>query len=268
MIKLVAILLIAVLGVLNVACTKTTTYAGKSLSSPRTLSPAAKEKRKQDGLETYVKLGLGYLREGNRGGARLNLLKALETDPRSAAANNGMALLYQLEKDNKLAEEYYRKALKYDANYTAARNNYAVFLLREGKNEAAYKELAQAALDLEYPRRSRVYVSLGLAAMRLGKTEEAVAAWEKSLNLNPSMVPSYIELATVYFDKKDLPRAKRYLTQYEDLAGPRARALWLAVRLEDAFGNKDAVASKALALEKMFPYSQQYLDYKQWSKNQ
>ena len=268
MIKLIAILLIAVLGAFNVACTRTTSYAGKSLSSPLTLTPVEQKKRKQDALATYIQLGLGYLREGNRDGARFHLLKALKADPRSAGANNGMALLYQLEKDNKLAEEYYLNALKYDPNYTAARNNYAVFLLREGKNEEAYKELVQAALDLEYYRRSRVYVSLGQAAKRLGKTEEAVAAWEKSLNLNPSMVPAYIELASVYFDKKDLPRAKRYLTQYEELAGPRARALWLAVRVESAFGNKDAVASKALALEKMFPYSQQYLDYQQWSKNQ
>jgi type IV pilus assembly protein PilF len=262
--KLVALSLIAVFCAVSIACTQTVTHSGKTLTSARTLSSAEKAQKKQEALELSIKLGLGYLREGNREGARLHMQKAIDADPRSAGANNGMALLYQLEKENALAEEHYLKALKFDPTFTAARNNYAIFLLRAGQNEKAYKELTRAASDLKYARRARVYLSLGQAAQRLGKTEEAIAAWEKSLNINPSMSPSYIELATVYFEKNDLPRAKRYLTRYEELTGPRARALWLAVRLEHAFGNKSGEASKALALEKMFPYSQQYLDYKQW----
>ncbi len=266
MMKAIAISIIAGLVVLNTSCT-TTTYSGKTGLNSTNLSSADKKIRRQDALDTSVKLGLAYLREGNQDGARFHLQKALKSHPKSAAANNGMALLYQLEKETELAREYYLKALRYEPDHTATRNNYAIFLLSEGKNDEAYAELIRAATDLDYPRRARVYASLGDVANRLGKTEEAITAWEKSININPSMAPSYIELATVYYAQNKLPLAKRYLRKYDELVGPRARALWLGVRLEDAFGNKDGVASKGLALEKMYPYSQQYLDYQQWLKN-
>ncbi|MBV1933013.1 MAG: type IV pilus biogenesis/stability protein PilW [Porticoccaceae bacterium] len=268
MIKLIAVSLIVILGAVSSACTTTTTRSGNSLSSSSNVSSSQRQQRKEDGLETSIKLGLGYLREGNRDGAKLHLRKALKANPRSAMAHNAMALLYQLEKDNDLVEEHFLKALKYDPELTAGRNNYAVFLMRSGRNEEAYTHLVRAAKDIEYSRRGRVYLSLGQVAKRLGKNEEALAAWGKSINIDPNMVPSYLALATAYFDNNDLPRAKRYLEKYDELAGPRASALWLGVRLEQAFGNRDAVASKALALEKMFPYSQQYLDYQEWQKNQ
>ena len=183
-------------------------------------------------------------------------------------ANNGMALLYQLEKEDELAEEYYLKSLRYDPGLTAARNNYAIFLLRKGRNEEAYKHLLDAAEDLGYPRRARVNLSLGQAASRLGNIDEALRAWEKSINIDPLMAPSYLELAKVYFERNNLPVAKQYLDKYDELVGPRAEALWLGVRLENAFGNSDGVASKGLALKKMFPYSQQNLDYQEWQKGQ
>jgi type IV pilus assembly protein PilF len=268
MTKLIAVSLIFILGAVSSACTTTTTRSGNSLTSSPNLSSDQRQQQKEDALETSIKLGLGYLREGNRNGAKLHLRKALKANPRSAMAHNGMALLYQLEKDNDLVEEHFLKALKYDPELTAARNNYAVFLMRSGRDEEAYTHLVRAAKDIEYPRRGRVYLSLGQVAKRLGKNEEALAALERSINVAPGMVPAYLELAAVYFEKNNLPRAKRYLDKYDELAGPRASALWLGVRLEHAFGNRDGVASKALALEKMFPYSQQYLDYQEWQKNQ
>ncbi len=268
MIKVIALSFVVVFGVLSLACTTTTTHSGNALTTSSHLSSAQKKQRERDAHDTYIKLGLGYLRAGNRTGARLNLRKALASNPHSAMAHNAMALLYQLEKEDQLVEEHFRKALKYDPELTAARNNYAVYLIKKGRNEEAYTHLKRASNDIEYARRGRLFLTLAQVAMRLGKKDEAIFAWEKSLNINPGMVQSYLELARVYFDNNDLPKAKRYLNKYDDLTGPRAEALWLGVRLEQAFNNKDGVASKALALEKMFPYSQQYLDYQEWQKNQ
>lgn len=266
--KLIAVSLIVILGAVSIACTTTTKRSGNSLTSLSNLSSSERQQQKKDALETSIKLGLGYLREGNRDAAKLHLRKALESDPRSAMAHNGLALLYQLEKDNELVEEHYLKALKYDPELTAARNNYAVFLMRLGRNEEAYEHLVRGAKDIEYSRRGRLYLTLGLVAHRLGKKDEAMAAWEKSINIEPTMAQPYLEMAKVYFEKNDLPQAKRYLDRHDELAGPRASALWLGVKLEHAYGNRDGVASKALALQKMFPYSQQYLDYQEWQKKQ
>ena len=86
-------------------CTTTTTTSSETLVASSGEKTSA-EKR-QDALNSYIELGLGYVGENNRDQARLNLLRALEIDSRSPGANNGMAMLYQLERDSAHAEEYF-----------------------------------------------------------------------------------------------------------------------------------------------------------------
>lgn len=54
--------------------------------------------------------------------------------------------------------------------------------------------------------------------------------------------------------------------QYSLLAQPTAKSLWLAVRIEDSFGNRDAAASQGLKLKNLFPYSSENLEYQKWLK--
>ena len=55
--------------------------------------------------EAYVQLGLAYLQQGNRESSKLNFENALEINKKSAPANEGIALLYQLDAEKKLAEK-------------------------------------------------------------------------------------------------------------------------------------------------------------------
>lgn len=258
---------VVVVAVLVVAgCTTTNTSSSKTMTSGT--SDTDKKHRRSDALDNYIKLGLGYLSEGNRDGARFNFQKALEINSRSPGAHNGLALLYQLDKEYPLAEEHFRKALQYDSKYTRGRNNFGVFLYKRKRYDEAFEQLTIASEDVNYSRRARVFLSLGMAASRLGKEAEAKQAWEKALALDPRMSTPYFELADIYFREQDLPRAKIYLDRFEAMVGPTARALWLGVRLERAFANKNGEASKALALKKMFPYSKEYLAYKEWLAGQ
>lgn len=246
----------------GIGCTTSTTTTTRSLTMVN--SEAEKKNNRAQALNNYVQLGIGYLTKGERSKARFNFRKALEIDERSAPAHSGLALLYQFEKENELAEQHFRKALQYDPEHTMGRNNFAVFLYRLERYEEAHALFTEVVADVNYPRRARAYVSLGLAAERLGRIEEAKQAWDKAITLDSRMTKAHIELAEVYFREGDLPRAKRHLDQHRRLTGPTARALWLAIRVERGFGNKDGEASKALALEELFPYSQEYLEYKEW----
>jgi len=243
-------------------CSTTTTTSSETLTSSSGEKTAA-EKR-QDALGGYIELGLGYIGQNNRDQARLNLLRALEIDSRSPGANNGMALLYQLERDSAHAEEYFKKALSYDRDFTQARNNYAVFLATQNRFGEAYEQFSLASRDVNYQLRPQVFLSLGAVASKLGKTSEAKDAWERALALDKELPGPYLDLANMYFERGDFPEAKRYLDRHAQLAQPSARSLWLAVRLEDAFGNADGVASKGMALRKLFPYSRETVDYQKW----
>jgi type IV pilus assembly protein PilF len=250
------------IALLMAGCSTTTTTSSETLTSSS--GGKTEAERREDALSSYIELGLGYIGENNRDQARLNLLRALEIDSRSPAANNGMALLHQLERDSARAEEYFKKALAYDRDFTQARNNYAVFLVTQNRVEEAYEQFALASRDVNYQLRPQVFLSLGAVASKLGKTREAKDAWERAIALDRGQAGPYLELATLYFDEGDFPEAKRFLDRHAQLIQPSARSLWLAVRLEDAFGNADGVASKGLALRKLFPYSRETVEYQKW----
>lgn len=258
--------LVALVAVLATACTTTTKTTGSSLA---TSNPGKKTEaeRRQEAVANYVQVGLGYIGQRNRDQARLNLLRALEIDSRSPAAHNAMALLYQLERDPAHAERHFRNALRYDPGFTQARNNYGVFLASEGRYEEALAAFETASRDTNYNLRPQVFSSLGTVANRLGRSEDARAAWERAIALDPTLAGPYLELAEFHFTRGDYPLAKRYLTAHGTVARPSARSLWLEVRVEDAFGNANGVASKGLALRNLFPYAAETIEYLEWSQS-
>lgn len=91
----------------------------------------------------------------------------------------------------------------------------------------------------------------------------ALAAFQHALNLNPRLAPAAIELAEYSFAERDYASAKKYLDQFVRSNNRQTpRSLWLGIRIERIFGNKDKEASYALALKNMHPYSKEYLEYK------
>ncbi len=101
----------------------------------------------------------------------------------------------------------------------------------------------------------------------LGDREEAIEAYQHALALSPLQRLAMIELATLKFEDEEYAEAQKYLEQYTKITKPSARSLWLGIRLERIFGNKDQEASYALALKNLFPYSDEYLKYKQSLSN-
>lgn len=218
-------------------------------------------------LSDHVELGLRYLGNGQRDAAREHLNRALEIDDRSARAHNGKALLFQTEDELDLAEEHYRKALRYDEEFTRARYNYGVFLFSMGRYDEAREHFRIAASDTDYDRRPRAFLNLGLAALRLEREDEAIEAFRRATTLEPSFARPYLELADLYFGQGRYREARRMLRAFDRLSESTARSLWLAVRVADHFDDEDTLASKGLALEKLFPDSRENLEYQEWVKN-
>jgi len=250
------------------ACTsttvKSTTIGHSSVYTAESAGHEAKRDRDQEAVETYIQLGLGYLSKGERQRSRANFLKAFERDENSVGAHGGIALLYQLEQENLLAEKHFLSALELDPKATSVRNNYAIFLYRQQRYGEASRQFSLTATDLTYARRGQVFLSLGLSEKQRDKLDSAIKAWEKALRLNPSLTEPHLELADASFYLGDYVIAKLHLDHYRKKREPSARSLWLALRLERIFGNRDGEESRGLALEKLFPYSQENLEYQIW----
>ncbi len=171
-------------------------------------------------------------------------------------------MLFQLEGENELAEKSFKRALREDPGFSQARNNYAAFLYQQERYEDAYEQFEIVSRDLNYDNRARALLSLGRAALKLGREERARAAFEHAYNLDPKIAPVLVELATISFQNEEYAKAKQYLDQYSQVARQSARTLLLGIKIERIFGNKDKEASYALALKNRFPYSDEYLEYK------
>ncbi|MEX1033420.1 MAG: type IV pilus biogenesis/stability protein PilW [Cellvibrionaceae bacterium] len=236
---------------------------GSMTACVTTLEGSASSTDLESAQETYVQLGLGYLRSGDRDSARVNFNKALDINKRSPGAHNGLALLYQLEAMNEKAEEHFKKAIRADRDFSRARNNYGSFLYEQGRYEEAYEQFDRASSNLEYNRRSSALVNLGRTALKLERMERAEATFKHALSLDAGQTTAMAELADIYFNRENYAEAKKYIDMYGNYTRHSARTLWLGIRLERIFGNRDKEASYALALRNLHPYSREYLEYKE-----
>ena len=249
----IALLLTAVLA----ACTTTS-----NSNKPQPIND--KEKL----LDNRLQLAIKYMQTGNHERAREHLSRAEEINSRSPEVHDLYALLYQREREFEIAESHYKKALSYDSGFTRGRNNYGSFLLRQGRTKDACEQFKQAASDLGYARRFELYYKIGLCALRLGNQQEAKEAFLKSLALRSQFAAPSLELAQIAYDDKNYAQAKKYLNHYNNnRSRPSAPGLWLGVRLEHMFGDRDARDSKGLALKNLFPDSEENLRYQKWLKN-
>jgi len=138
--------------------------------------------------EIWNYLGVAYWKKGNALLALENYRKALDLDNRDAVVHNNLGALFlsmasksNSLRDGNLAVEHFKKAIDLDPGFSAAYNGLA----------GAYKFL--------------------------GKIDEAIASWEKSLRQNPAFEFSILNLGMAYLDKGDKDRALEYFTRYRAL---------------------------------------------------
>ncbi|GAB3109184.1 type IV pilus biogenesis/stability protein PilW [Pseudomaricurvus hydrocarbonicus] len=211
---------------------------------------------------THVQAGLGYLRQGDKESARRHFHKALKLNKNSAGANEGLANLYRMEGQDELADSYFRKAISLEPDFSQARNNYGSFLFSQKRYSDAEKHLEKASQDYSYDNRYTALLNLGRTQLQLGKTEAAESSFKQVIGINNRIAGPYLELADIYFAEKNYSQAQQYLNQFGKLSRQSPRSLWLGIRIERIFGNKNKEASYVLALKNLHPYSAEYLEYK------
>lgn len=248
-----------ILAVLFVSGCVTTTDAPKKVSVD-----------KKSAVEDYVELGMRYLNNKNRDAAIGAFTRAVEIDNKSAEAHQGLAMVHQLNGETELAEKSFKKALRGRADFSMSgvKNSYGRFLFENNRYEEALKYFEEAGSDLQYRGRATSMLMVGRCAQHLGDKTRAKGAFEFALNLNSRMAAPSLELADLYFQERNYTDAKKYLDQFAANAKHNPRSLWLGIRIERIFGNKDREASYALSLKNLHPYSQEYLDYKKFIEEQ
>jgi len=175
-------------------------------------------------------------RLGRQEDAETLLARCLELAPNFHAARQHYAMV--LHRGNKPAEALVEieRLLAVDASNPGYRNLKAVVLCRTGDYAPAIGIYEQ--LLAEYPRQSRVWLSLGHALKTAGLTERAVAAYRKAIAIEPGFGDAWWSLAnlkTVRFEAADIAAMRAQLARADLDAEHRLHLEFaLGKALEDA----------------------------------
>lgn len=192
-----------------------------------------------ESLEAYQYLGLVYFYQENFDAAKKALEKCTEIAPDDAFAYFQIGEVHQVQQQYEEAIPYYEKAVAREPNYTEAHRKIGLcneFLGRTEAAAAAYRAAILTAPDFLEPYKDiwrlygegenlangasmmeelskeisghyPVYWYLGHYLSRLQKGEEAIAAFEKVLELNPNATGAWVEIANIRIDAGNLPAA-------------------------------------------------------------
>ncbi|MFV0476512.1 MAG: type IV pilus biogenesis/stability protein PilW [Parahaliea sp.] len=214
-------------------------------------------------LQQRVDLARQYIGEGNWNDAKRNLKQAERMDPHNAELNEAFALVYQRTGEYELAEEYFKKAIRGNRNFSRARNNYAVFLYSRKRYKEAAEQLEYVVSDLLYTQRAQAFINLGLSRLQLDDKTGAEEAFTRALAMERVNAVALLETAILRFEAADYETSEKYYGIYRTAVRQQsARGLWLGVQLAQQAGNRDAEGSYGMALRNLYPQSAEYLEYR------
>jgi len=225
------------------------------------VDPMTTEQGRKEAREAYVQLGLGYLRQGHTDRAKVPLGKALDIAPSDADAHAALALVFQTELEPDLADQHFRKALAQRPDDARVLNNYGSFLFEQKRYPEAYGRFQKAAADTLYAERSRVYLNLGLTALRMGQKDLARKHLQKSLRLNSQQQLALLEMALLDYEAREYVSARAYYTSFRRMGEQNARSLLLGARLAKVFGERQQATTLGQQLARHYPGTPEHQQY-------
>ena len=170
-------------------------------------APSLKQQKLYNAAIYNVRLGLAYLKQGNRLRAKKKLLTALDLAPNSPDVNTAMGFFLENTGDIYNARSFYKKALALAPHNGSQLNNYGAFLCRRGYYKTAETYFLQAVTDVHYVNSAGAYENAGLCAMAVPNYTKAIYFFKKALQQDPGRKQSLAKLA---YAKQQMHTTSRY----------------------------------------------------------
>lgn len=215
-----------------------------------------------------VELGVAYYREGRLQLAMDSLRRALELDDSLPEAHASMAMLHERLGEVEPAERHYRRALALAPEDPRVHNNFGQFLCQQQRLEEADRHFRKAVADPLYDTPEAAYTNAGICARRIPDDGRAEEYFRQALERNPRYPMALLQMLRLNHDQGEYLRARAYLQRFQQVSRHNPESLWLAIRVEHALGDKNAVASYGMALRNHYPDASQTRAYLDWLNEQ
>ena len=216
--------------------------------------------KKRDSATVHTELGAGYFSRGQYAVALQELDAAVKADPTYAPAYNVRGLVYMTLRENDKAEQNFERALDFSPRDADINNNYGWFLCQTKREEESIKHFRTAFLNPLYATPEKAYLNAGICSQRMNRFKDAENYYREALQIRSGLPQANLGLAGIYFQAGNYSLARRFLSNYMQLAEPTAESLWLGIRIEHAAGGSDAEADYAAQLKDRFPDSREAQD--------
>ena len=206
--------------------------------------------------EYNAKLGLAYLKQNRLELAHEKLLKALQQNTNSVAANHYYAVLQEKLGQTHSAKKHYQKALRYSKNHPELYNNYGSFLCRQAQYADALAQFTRAIKYPLYKTPEFAYTNAGVCLNKSGQPKNSEAYFRKALQLNPQFDSALYQMAVLNWKHGNIAKAQAFLYRYNDVAKQTPKSLLLCKQIHDKLGER-VEADKCLSqLLSNFPTSE------------
>ena len=204
-----------------------------------------------------LQLAINYYQDGKFSVALDELKEALRLDPNFADAHNVLALVYMELHENGLAEQSFQRALQLEQSNSDLNNNYGWYLCQNGREKEALTYFENAIKNPLYRQPARPLQNAGVCSLKIGNQAAAEEYFRRSFELDPTGTVSAYNLADIYYARKDLPRARFYVSQVNNGPAPTPGSLWLGIRIERRLGNRTNQIALESQLDRLYADSRE-----------
>lgn len=237
--------------------------------------PSQRKRDKSELAQARTALAGQFIAQRQLDAAKRQLDEALEADSRYAPAYDMMGNLLRVEgspSNVAKADEYFKKAISLDPEFTQARNNYGVYLSERGRYQEAIEQFNIAGGTLGYRNRAGALENLGLTYLKMNNPAAAEAAFNKAMETERGAVVAKMEMIDILINRRESLKAKEYFEDLKSLSQMHGqpmppRLIYQGIRLNILQNNRQEIQRLSSQLLSQYPLSDEAKKLKQWLNN-
>jgi type IV pilus assembly protein PilF len=208
--------------------------------------------------KVHTELAGLYYERSQFGIALDEISQALQADPDYAPAYSVRGLVHMALREDKEAEEDFKKSLRLDNTDSDTHNNYGWFLCQRDREKESIAQFMAAIKNPLYRTPGLAYLNAGVCSKKAGNNKDAEEFLQRALVVQPEITQPLFVLAQLSFESGDYYNAKKYFAELSQKADNlSAEQLWLGVRINRKVGDRSSEASFGTQLRNRYPDSRE-----------